>query len=215
MSDLASNYGKIINENLSRLFSQLPDDLEDLLGVERRGDHFCFRAFGEECCIGPDKIALSGKPVEDPRGLLVSLYAINTSPDPIQLEPLRSFKDLPGSMPYQGAFRANSEQVLVPHTLAIQEKQERIKESFDGQDGDRGLGGDFGFVLNPLPKIALCYIFYLPDDEFPASATCLFSANALSFMPLDGLADVAEYTSRGILRLIRAYPRDSRGKPED
>jgi hypothetical protein len=55
-----------------------------------------------------------------------------------------------------------------------------------------------------LPEIALCYIFYLPDDEFPASATCLFSANALSFLPLDGVADVAEYTSRGMIQLIRA-----------
>ncbi len=42
-------------------------------------------------------------------------------------------------------------------------------------------------------------VFYLPDEEFPASATCFFSANAVSFMPLDGLADVAEYTSKGIL----------------
>jgi hypothetical protein len=54
-----------------------------------------------------------------------------------------------------------------------------------------------------LPKVALCYIFYLPDEEFPASVTCLFSQNALSFMPLDGLADVAEYTSKVIIQLIR------------
>jgi len=53
-----------------------------------------------------------------------------------------------------------------------------------------------------LPKIALCYIFYLPDEEFPASVTCLFSNNARLFMPLDGLADVAEYTSRRIIEII-------------
>jgi len=49
-----------------------------------------------------------------------------------------------------------------------------------------------------LPKIALLLIFYLPDEDFPASATCLFSTNALSFMPLDGLADVAE-TSKALM----------------
>jgi hypothetical protein len=199
---LGTNYGKIIDENLSRLFSRLPGDLEDMLGGERRGDQFYLRAFGQDCSIYPDKITLSGKPVEDPRGLLVSLYAINARPDPIQIEPLKSFKDLPVSMPYQGAFRANSEQVLVPHTLLIQERQESIKEAFDGENSRLGLGGDFGFILSPLPKIAVCYIFYLPDDEFQASVTCLFSANALSFMPLDGLADLAEYTSKGILELI-------------
>ena len=57
-------------------------------------------------------------------------------------------------------------------------------------------------LLYPLPKIALCTIFYLADDEFPPSATCLFSANALDFMPLDGLADVAEYTSKKIIQMV-------------
>jgi len=54
------------------------------------------------------------------------------------------------------------------------------------------LNGDFSLVLFPLPKIALYYIFYLPDDEFSASATCLFSANAVSFLPVDGLAGFVE-----------------------
>jgi len=53
-----------------------------------------------------------------------------------------------------------------------------------------------------LPKIALLLIFYLPDEDFPASATCLFSSNARSFMPLDGLADVAEYTSNALIGLV-------------
>ena len=74
---------------------------------------------------------------------------------------------------------------------------------FSGQMGPEGVAGDFSFVLYPLPKIALCYILYLPDEEFPASVTCLFSRNALSFMPLDGLADVAEYTSKAIIQLLK------------
>jgi hypothetical protein len=58
--------------------------------------------------------------------------------------------------------------------------------------------------VKPLPKIALCFIGYLADEEFPASATCLFSSNASDFMPMDGLADVGEYTARTICRLIGA-----------
>jgi hypothetical protein len=48
----------------------------------------------------------------------------------------------------------------------------------------------------------LYYIFHLPDDEFPASVTCLFGANVMDFMPLDGLADVAEYTAKRIMGLL-------------
>jgi hypothetical protein len=32
--------------------------------------------------------------------------------------------------------------------------------------------------------------------------TCLFSTNANRFMPMDGLADVGEYTSRTILEMV-------------
>jgi hypothetical protein len=102
-------------------------------------------------------------------------------------------------MPYQGAFSANSERVLIPHVQRIKEKAGTIKGAFGGADG---VMGDLSLILHPLPKIALSYIFYLADEEFPAAATILFSANALSFMPLDGLADVAEYTSKEIIHLV-------------
>ena len=167
----------------------------------REGPNFYFRAFGEDCSLGPHKIILSGMPETGPKGLLISLYATHVKPEPIQLEPYKSFKDLPGSMPYQGAFSLNSEQVLVPFVPLIEKAQKQIREIFSGEMGPENKAGDFSFVLYPLPKVALYYIFYLPDEEFPASATCLFSANALSFMPLDGLADVAEHTSKEIIRI--------------
>ena len=62
--------------------------------------------------------------------------------------------------------------------------------------------GDFSFTLYPLPRIALYYIFYLPDEEFPAAVSCLFPANVIDFLPLAGLADVAEYTARKMIELI-------------
>jgi hypothetical protein len=63
---------------------------------------------------------------------------------------------------------------------------------------------DHSIRLNPFPKIGLGDIFYLPNEAFPASATCLFSSNALSFMLLDGSADLAEYTSKRIIQLVEA-----------
>jgi hypothetical protein len=54
-----------------------------------------------------------------------------------------------------------------------------------------------------LPRIPLYYIFYLPDEEFPASVTCLFPTHAAHFMPVDGLADVAEFTARKVVQLVK------------
>ncbi|MFP4308093.1 MAG: DUF3786 domain-containing protein [Desulfococcaceae bacterium] len=53
-----------------------------------------------------------------------------------------------------------------------------------------------------MPKIALSDISHEADEDFPASATCLFSANADEFLPVDGLADLGEYTSRAILGVV-------------
>jgi hypothetical protein len=199
---MGSNYEKIVQENLLRVFQKDPDYLAKSLPARKEAKCMLFRAFGEDCCLTPDEVRLSGVTNTGPKGLIISLYAVGTSPAPMALEPFCAFKDLPGSMPYQGAFSANSEGILIPYVLEIKTHQENLLPPFQGAPAPEGMPGDFSFVLYPLPKIALAYVFYLPDEEFPASVTCLLSSNASDFMPLDGLADVAEYTSRRIIRLL-------------
>ncbi|MDZ7698701.1 MAG: DUF3786 domain-containing protein [Deltaproteobacteria bacterium] len=174
--------------------------MAERMGAQPCEDGFCMQAFGEVCRVTPEGIRFEETLRKDPQALLISLYAMNACQDPTRLKPFKSFKELPGSMPYQAAFSANAERILVPHVPVIHEESETIKMAFDGFEGE---DGDFSLVLYPFPKMALYYIFYMPDDEFPASATTLFSANALSFMPLDGLADVAEYTSKKIIAMVR------------
>jgi Domain of unknown function (DUF3786) len=196
---MTTNYEKMIKANLSGLFEKLPPDLEVRLGASKSGKGFSLQAFGETAWFDHEQVTFSGKKDVDPRGLLVSLYAAHAGVANIQIEPLKAFKDFPGSMHYHGAFSANSERVLIPHVNKIQEKQGVIMSAFDGEAIK---SGDFSMLLYPFPKIAVITIFYLEDEDFPPSATCLFSANALDFMPLDGLADVAEYTSGKIIRMV-------------
>ncbi|MFC1884448.1 DUF3786 domain-containing protein [Thermodesulfobacteriota bacterium] len=200
---MVTNYENLIKENLKEFYAEIPPGIENLIPATKNGTEFHLKAFGKDCSLSPGKITLSGQKAVGPEGLLVSLYAVYANHESMKLQPFLSFKDLPGSMPYQGAFSANSERVLIPFVTKIMKKAQAITNIFDGQDGLKELSGDFSFVLFPFPKIALAYIFYLPDDEFPPSATCLFSSNALSFMPLDGLADVAEYTSKKIIEIVK------------
>ena len=192
-------YETIILDNLSQAFERSAPDLERSTGGIWKDGALTFRAFGQMCCVGPDRVTLSGVRSADPRAVLVSLYVRCAGTEPIQAMPFQAFRDLPGSMPYHGAFSANSEQVLIPHVSRIKEAGRSITKKFDGADGNMG---DVSMILYPLPKIALCYICYLPDEEFPAGITILFSANAQSFMPLDGLADLAEYTSKEIIHIV-------------
>jgi len=201
---MTDNYAKIVRDNLDRLYGNLPEDLAGNLPGEKDGERFIFDAFGEKCVIGPESISMGEQNHSAVLGILISLYALSARPDGCILSPLKSFKEFPDSTPYAGAFATHTEHLLVPHVAMIKESVQRITGAFKGESAPSEAGGDFSFVVYPLPKIALCYIFYEADDDFPASVTCLYSHNANQFMPIDGLADVGEYSSRKILSLIGA-----------
>ncbi len=198
-----SNYEPLIRDNLKAAFSDGAGPLSERLQADPQKGGVTLRAFGEACRISPEAVFLGDRIETGPAGLVVSLYAVHAVPEAVRLEPLVSFRDLPDSMPYRGAFSANAERPLVPRVPAVQTDRRRIRDVLGGRaEPPAGTPGDFSLLLFPLPKVALCYIFFLPDEEFPASATCLFANNANRFMPLDGLADTAEYTTRKILHLV-------------
>jgi hypothetical protein len=189
-------------EHLKEAWHRGKETLEQSLPARLEGDCFSFQAFGETCELCPDVIRLGGKPVTGPVGVLISLYARQVHNEPAKMHPLQSFKELPNSGPYQGAFVARSEQVLVPHVVAIQRQKQVIAEHFSGVVNTDAPSGDFSFTLYPFPRLALYYILYLPDEEFPAAVTCLFAADATNHLSVDGLADVAEYTGKKIISLV-------------
>jgi hypothetical protein len=195
-------YLLIQKEHLKEAWLRGKDVLKQALPASLEDDCYYFQAFGEICKLCPDIIILGGKPVTGPEGILISLYARQVHNEPAKMHPLQSFKELPNSGPYQGAFVARSEQVLVPHVLSIQRQKQVIAQHFSGEVNTDAPSGDFSFTLYPLPRIALYYIFYLPDEEFPASVTCLFAADATNHLSVDGLADVAEYTAKKIISLL-------------
>ena len=200
---MTDNYAKIVRDNLNALYVNFPKDLAKNLPGEQNKDQFIFNAFGERCTIGPTGIRFGDKDPSSVLGILISLYALNACPDVCIPTPLKAFKEFPDSMPYAGAFATHTEQSLVPHVAKINEAVPAIMEAFNGEASPPGTGGDFSFMVYPLPKIALCYIFYEADEEFPASVTCLYSNNAHLFMPIDGLADIGEYSSKKILDRIK------------
>ena len=197
-----SRYLSIRNEYLARAWARGPEVLAACLPARLDEGRLLFRAFGEDCVLTEDDITLAGRSAGGPEGLLIALYASVAPHREVAFHPLKSFKELPGSMPYQAAFAANAEKVLVPVVDKIHDLRERLIQAFSGHHNRDAVSGDFSFTLLPLPKIPLYYVFHLPDEEFPAAVTCLFAGTVESFMPLDGLADVAEYTARKILALM-------------
>lgn len=199
---LTDNYAKLVRNNLQQLYQRIPPNLAAALGGQTADDHFIFNAFGETCIIEPGKILLGNKIQSGVVGILISLYARHAKPQACVREPFKAFKDLPHSMPYAGAFVSHTQQILVPYVSQIRECQTTIMGKLNGESAPAAVGGDFAFVVYALPKIALCYIFYESDEDFPASVTTLYANNALSFLPIDALADVGEYTSKKIIEIL-------------
>ena len=197
-----SNYAEIIKQYLDRLYDPLPADLAERLPAQQDGDDFVFQAFGEVCRISPQGIKLGNTAETGPKGVILSLYALQTTPASCQLTPFKAFREIPSSMPYVGAFASHTERVLFDHVEGIEKHAGQIAQQLNGAQGSDNDAGDFSLILYPLPKIALNYIFYRADDDFPASVTCLFSNNAPTFLPTDALADTGEYTSRKILDIL-------------
>ena len=197
-----SNYAEIIKRNLDQLYNQIPVNLADWLPAQQVEDGFIFPAFGESCQIGPQGIILGDTDEIGPKGVVISLYALKASPVSCQLAPFKAFREMSDSMPYVGAFASHTERVLFEQIDEIEQHADRIAQRLKGTLGSDNDAGDFSLIIYPLPKIALNYIFYRADDDFPASATCLFSNNAATFLPTDALADTAEYTSKKILDML-------------
>jgi hypothetical protein len=199
---MEDNYQKIVEANVAKLYARLPHDLKDRLSASQDGKQFTFEAFGGICRIGPRGIYLDDDRQTGVIGILLSLYALHADPAPCVLEPFKAYKEFPNSMPYAGAFVSHTEQILVPQVDRLKTAKDRIWQQLKGHPAQASVSGDFAWAVYPLPKIALCYIFYEADEDFPASVTCLFSNNADTFLPMDALADVGEYTSKKMLALI-------------
>jgi hypothetical protein len=196
------NYESIVCDNLEQLYRNLPENLERLLPGDRKRDIFRFKAFGGLCQIRPDGVSIDDERQTGAVGIIITLYALHASKAPCMPTPFKAFRELPNSLPYVGAFTSHTESMLIPHIDAIEGNQDTIFETLNGEPGQDLEGGDFSIIVRPLPKIKLRYIFYLADEDFPATATCLFSGNALSFLPIDALADTGEYTSKKIIELV-------------
>ncbi|MFO7750924.1 MAG: hypothetical protein R6V54_12610, partial [Desulfobacteraceae bacterium] len=69
---MADNYSVLVQNNLERLYRNLPEDLADHLPGRREGDRFFFNAFGETCVMEPGTIALGSREHLPVYSLLIS-----------------------------------------------------------------------------------------------------------------------------------------------
>lgn len=193
-------YEEIIRAYLNKAWSRSERVLRKAApAVLEAPDVLTFKAFGQRCSVHRHQVFFDSVLDTGPRGVLTAIYLSVVPERTTPLHPLKAFKEIPNSGPYQAAFAVHAEQALAPYVPRIKEHLESLLEDFGGHGNPDAPSGDFSFTLYPLPRIPLYYIVHEADDEFPAAVTCLFGADCASFMPLDALADVAEYTAQNLI----------------
>lgn len=195
-----NGYEEIIRGYLDKAWARSEEVLREAApAVLQAPGVLAFHAFGQLCSVQRHGVFFDGVVDTGPRGVLTAIYLAVVPKHPAPLHPLKAFKEIPNSGPYQAAFAVHAEQALVPYVPKIRQNLESILSAFSGHWNRDAPSGDFSFTLYPLPKIPLYYIVHEADDEFPAAVTCLFGGDSPSFMPLDALADVAEYTAQSLM----------------
>jgi hypothetical protein len=193
---------QIQKDYLKKAWARPIQELEKTIPARYEGNAFHFQAFGEPCEIRRDEIILGGEPLHGAEGILIAIYVSFVTDESVHLTPLKAFRQFTGGMGYQAAFTMNAEKILIPYVESIQKRREELIARFSGNPNKDVKRYDFSFSLHPLPKVPLYYLFNLPDEEFSASVTCLFSSNADRFLPVETLADTAEYTAKRIIQLV-------------
>jgi hypothetical protein len=60
--------------------------------------------------------------------------------------------------------------------------------------------GDVSFRIWPLPKLPLCYILWLEDEEFPPRVVVTFDSSVEQHLPLDAIWALVNLVGRRLLR---------------
>jgi hypothetical protein len=199
---MTDNYQQLANSNVAEAFHSPPTDLARRLGGQQTDSGITLKAFGRRWVLTPTAVMAENDQGSSVEALLVSLYARHNNSAPMQREPFVAFKELPDSAPYAGAFARHAQLSLAPFVPLMDQRRDDLCALMDGALAKNPPAGDLAFTLHPLPKIALHYICYHADEDFPAAVTCLYSHNASIFMPTDALADVGEYTAKAIIAMF-------------
>jgi hypothetical protein len=174
------------------------------------GDAPCACCQAEATSAGGSQLAAGGIGGHEPRAgregtsiwdaILILHYLGSDAPVPPRGEPI-AFADMLEGKFYDPAFQGRCRVPLERKFGAAPEKLLPAAEKLGGCAWDRG---DVSVVVPAFPRVDVYLVLYRGDDEFPPSATVLFSSNVASFLSAE---DVAVLGGAVVGRLGRAVPR--------
>lgn len=150
-----------------------------------------------------DRVAATARPLASPSSapiwdaILILHYLGSEGPVPPRGEPI-AFADVRDGRFYDPAFQGRCRIPLERKFGGTPEKLLVAATRLGGRPWDRG---DVSVVVPAFPRVDVHLVLYRGDDEFPPSATVLFSSDVASFLSAE---DVAVLGGATVSRLGRA-----------
>lgn len=148
--------------------------------------------------VKEDGVHRAASSLDTTGSILVIRYLLTAGDEPLRNAwvPYRDFRD---GARFASYIKTNIEDRLAK---AFTGKKELLQERI------QAIGGvmyrsesrpDVAAALYPFPKVPLLLIFWDKDDEFDASLQFLFDRSAESYLDLEALAVVLEYTCQKLI----------------
>lgn len=190
MSELRPVFGEIM-EDYQRQMGERWDEIDtEALGVEREGGDIVVPFFGRPCRVSPSAVecgedGLLGHSM----GVTLSRYLLGPygpagDPDANWV----SFRDFPGSAPFQQGFTNTVERRIATKRggdlAGLREAVSRVGAT----DASGEFSYDLALAVSGLPRVPLLLLFNDEDEGFPASCTVLFKPDATSYLDMECIA---------------------------
>ena len=148
----------------------------------------------------PDLVARSAQTGEELPVMnlaLVLYYFNNADGAPVSGEWI-SFSELPDGRFYNQAFQGYTGDQL---GRTFQNDHQSYEHAAQALGGSRRALGDVAYAFQALPRVPVLVVYWLGDEDFPATSRILFDASASHYLPTDAYAILGSTITR---RLIAA-----------
>jgi len=141
--------------------------------------------------------AADGHPADIATQLVLLHYLLTADGTPMAHQWM-AFRNLPGGLGYEAAFRGRA-------SLRLARAFGRNREAFEA--AARRLGGeplsfgDAAFLFRVAPRMWMAVVLHIADEEFPADANVLFDAAAEHYLPTEDLAVVGGMLASRLIKL--------------
>ncbi len=106
------------------------------------------------------------------------------------------YKEIPGGLLYAGVFE---KRVVDPLIKEFGQTAERFLRAGIAMGGEEATFGDVSFSLKILPRVAMTFVLWKGDQEFPPAIQVLFDRVVDRYLSLEDVVVLGEMTSRRLI----------------